>query len=257
MFGVAELDVGLYDKMKLTVIAITLFLGSVTASETRYRSFIADPDSVRIFWLDATGKRYGQIKQLADHLLSQNIEPAMLTNGGIFEPGGVPSGLLISDHQLQNEINVSPGKGNFFLKPNGVFYIDATGAHIVTTEEYVARRPSPRCAVQSGPSLVIDGEIHPSFNETSTSHLHRNGVGVLPNGDVIFAITEFGQDRYPNLLEFAEFFKERGCEDALFLDGDISQMETDGFANLIPSNYFGSIIAVEKNSAQQGAAANP
>ena len=61
---------------------------------------------------------------------------------------------------------------------------------------------------------------------------------------MILAITDINSPKHPNLYEFAQLFKQLGCEDALFLDGDISQMKT-GAAMLEPSNGFGSYIAVK------------
>ncbi|MEI9896928.1 MAG: phosphodiester glycosidase family protein [Chthoniobacter sp.] len=146
-----------------------------------------------------------------------------MMNGAIFEEGGVPSGLLVIEHKIIRPLNTADGKGNFFLKPNGVFYIDDAGAHILSTPEYASLKVIPRLAIQSGPLLLRGGRVHPSFNPASTNRLHRNGVGVRRDGRVIFAITEFGQKKQPSLYEFADFFRSQGCEDALFLDGDISQ----------------------------------
>jgi uncharacterized protein YigE (DUF2233 family) len=80
--------------------------------------------------------------------------------------------------------------------------------------------------------------------------LHRNGVGVSKNGEVVFAMTEFGSPRYPNLYEFAQLFRRLGCDDALFLDGDLSQMRS-GDELLKPSNSFGSIIAITRVHVQR------
>ncbi len=227
-----------------TVLAFGALLSSIVAEEARYRTFTADPAEVHIFWLDPAGRRFGQLSQLQHFLTSKSYEIKMLTNGGIFEPGGIPSGLLITDGKEVHPINLADGKGNFFLKPNGILYIDKSGAHISSTAAYVAASPSPRVAIQSGPLLVENGRIHQAFQPDSTSRLHRNGVGVLADGKLLFAITEFGQSHYPNLYEFAGFFRKRGCKDALFLDGDLSQMETAPMRKLAPGNFLGSLIAV-------------
>ena len=89
-------------------------------------------------------------------------------------------------------------------------------------------------------------EIHSSFRAESTNYLHRNGVGVRKDGKVLFAITEFGQSRYPNLYEFAAFFRSQGCADALFLDGDLSQMVIDPKGPIPAGNHFGAIFAISK-----------
>jgi uncharacterized protein YigE (DUF2233 family) len=68
-------------------------------------------------------------------------------------------------------------------------------------------------------------------------------VGVAKNGEVVFAMTDLDSPEFPNLHEFAMLFRNLGCEDALFLDGDLSQMRS-GKDMHKPSNQFGSIIAV-------------
>lgn len=92
---------------------------------------------------------------------------------------------------------------------------------------------------------MANGQTHPAFKKESTNYLHRNGVGIrAKDGAVIFAITEFGQSRYANLFEFADFFRSEGCRDALFLDGDLSEMKIDPSDLLVPTNIYGSIFAV-------------
>lgn len=208
-----------------------------------FLTYEARPAEVDLFWKGPDGKPFGQFSKLQQHLRAEGRRVVFIMNAGIFEEGGVPSGLCVIDGQVLHPLNLSPGAGNFFLKPNGVFYIDARGAHVVTSEEYATLRPRARLAIQSGPLLLRDGKIHPAFRADSKNHLHRNGVGVRPDGTVVFAITEFGQPRYANLHEFAEFFRSQGCPDALFLDGDISRMFVNP-GDIPPSNYFGAILAI-------------
>jgi len=107
------------------------------------------------------------------------------------------------------------------IKPNGVFLIDQKKkATIVKSED--TPLSNVRLAVQSGPLLLHKGEIHLSFRKESKSTLVRNGIGVDRDGKVIFAITD--KKQLCNLWTFASLFKHLGCEDALFLDGDLSKM---------------------------------
>ncbi|MBM3206895.1 MAG: hypothetical protein FJZ43_04725, partial [Candidatus Staskawiczbacteria bacterium] len=66
---------------------------------------------------------------------------------------------------------------------------------------------------------VVDGEINKLFNPNSDNFRIRNGVGIMPNNDLIFAISINKVSFY----DFARYFKERGCSNALFLDGYISK----------------------------------
>ena len=76
-----------------------------------------------------------------------------------------------------------------------------------------------KSATQSGPMLVIDGKLHSKFNKKSTSTHYRNGVGILPNGNLIFVMSK----EKVNFYAFANYFKEKGCQNALYLDGFVSK----------------------------------
>ena len=88
--------------------------------------------------------------------------------------------------------------------------------------------------------LVLDGQIHPAFKEGSKNLNIRNGVGILPNNKVVFAMSK----SEINFYDFAKFFQNLGCKNALYLDGFVSRCyfpeknwtQTDG--------NFGVIIGV-------------
>lgn len=208
-----------------------------------YHVLHAKPEAVRIVWKDASGNQMRTFPEAKHYLERRGESPQVLMNGGIFEPGGIPSGLLVQEgHQLR-PINPADGEGNFFLKPNGVFLIGSSGAAIIDSREYPLAGVVVRHAVQSGPLLLRKGKVHSAFNAGSTSRLHRNGVGVTRSGDVVFAMSDIRSEKLPNLHEFAMLFRNLGCDDALFLDGDISQMRSGDDLSRA-SNPFGSIIAV-------------
>jgi uncharacterized protein YigE (DUF2233 family) len=78
------------------------------------------------------------------------------------------------------------------------------------------RRPQVDFATQSGPMLVIDGEVHARFVRYGGSREYRVGVGGRDPSLVVFAVSEseisFG--------EFARLFRNKlRCKNALFLDG--------------------------------------
>jgi uncharacterized protein YigE (DUF2233 family) len=93
-------------------------------------------------------------------------------------------------HTVQLYWNIKSGRGNFHMKPNGIFYISAHGAAVAETQAFLKQRPQAYLATQSGPMLVIDGHLHPRFDRHSTSLKARTGVGVRADGKVIFAISE-------------------------------------------------------------------
>ena len=231
------------------LLALWLVGSAGAAPETKtvdgvdYHVLHAPITSVRIIWKDKNGTPLRNFPTVMQYLTGERLQVDTLMNGGIFEPGGVPSGLLIQNGKVLNPVNRNKGEGNFFLQPNGIFLIGSTGAAVIRTDEYPLKDITIQQSVQSGPLLMRQGKVHPAFNANSTSRLHRNGVGVTRKGEVVFAMTDFHSPKFPNLYEFAQLFQTLGCDDALFLDGDLSQM-CSGTDLLKTSNNFGSIIAV-------------
>ncbi len=225
-----------------------------TVDGVTYHVLHTSPATVRIIWKDTNGNQLRDFPSVTRYLEGAKLPVDTLMNGGIFEPGGVPSGLLIQDGRVLNPVNRNKGEGNFFLQPNGIFLIGSAGAAVIRTDEYPLKGIVIHQAVQSGPLLLRHGKIHPAFNAGSASRLHRNGVGVARSGEVVFAMTDFNSPKFPNLHEFARLFQTLGCEDALFLDGDISQMRS-GAELAKPGNQFGSIIAVIGTHAVESGAA--
>jgi len=127
------------------------------------------------------------------------------------------------------------------LKPNGVFLVDKkSNAKIVVSEKY-PKEKDVKFATQSGPMLLIDGKVHPKFTDGSKNKLPRNGVGIISPTKVVFAIS----DDDTNFFDFAMLFKEQfKCENALFLDGNVSRMYIPKLKRFEKSGEFGVIIGV-------------
>lgn len=230
---------------------------STNIAGTTYHGFCCRADQVVITWADTKGIPMRTFQATEKYLRAKHLQPEFMMNGGIFNEGGVPTGLLVENGRVIRPLNLSAGTGNFYLKPNGVFYVDRNGAAIVESRRYSELIVSPDFAIQSGPILLLDGRLHPDFHPTSTNRLHRNGVGIMPNGAVLFAITEPAQDRLPNLYEFAKFFAIQGCKNALFLDGVLSQWMTFPTTIALPGNHFGAIISVIQSAIQPGDSTHP
>jgi uncharacterized protein YigE (DUF2233 family) len=175
---------------------------------------------IRTLWKNPAGTSYGSLdeasRQVGGDLLA-------LTNAGIYSEGHTPEGLHVEGGVTLSPLNLNGGEGNFYWRPNGVFYVSDDGAGIVESEKINSPdgRPGVREATQSGPLLVIDGEVNKDLKPDSRSLYVRNGVGVKSPEEVYVVISE-GE---VNLYDFASVFKEQlHCRDALYLDGCVSQM---------------------------------
>lgn len=215
-------------------------------SDPRFVGIVINPtvDKVQLYWKKANGEPYRSIQNLKTHLEGQGKRLRFAMNGGMYKPDPTnePQGLFIEEGVVQVPIDTSQGKGNFYLQPNGVFFItDKNVPVIVPTREYVYSK-NIRYATQSGPLLLIDGEFHPSIVKGSANVYVRNGVGVLPDKRLVFAIST----QPVNFYDFAEYFKKLGCTDALYLDGAISKMYLPEEKQYSVDGDFGVIISVTK-----------
>ncbi len=226
-----------------TILSIALLLMSLgivafsfhsNRSDNRILSYIVDPkiQEVKLYWKDEKGKSIKSLQNLKDHLDSQNKNLLFAMNGGMYLPDGSPQGLFIHEHKTLTQIDTTSGNGNFSMKPNGIFYLMADNTpHVCATSDFIDN-DQIKYATQSGPMLIINGQIHPAFQKGSPNLNIRNGVGILPNNKIIFAISK----TEINFYEFAEFFLNLGCQNALYLDGFVSRayypkgncIQTDG-----------------------------
>ncbi len=196
-------------------------------------------ESLRIFYADADGKRYGGFSRLRDSLANAKRELLFAMNGGMYHPDYQPVGLLVIDGQELAPINRSTGDGNFFLQPNGVFLIDDTGARVVATDDY--RDEKPIMATQSGPMLLHRGLIPDMFSASSKSRHLRNGVCAPKPDQAVFVISE---DEV-TFRQFAEYFRDvLGCSEALYLDGTISSLYAPALKRADQRAELGPIVGV-------------
>ena len=172
--------------------------------------------TVRLYWNRPDGTPYAYLSALPRDLENGRGRLLFATNAGMFDSKLKPVGLYVEEGQELVHANTKSGKGNFYMKPNGIFYISAGNAAIAETQAFIKQRSQVDLATQSGPMLVTDGRLHPRFNRASTSLKLRSGVGVRADGKVIFAISQ----EAVSFDSFARLFRDDvKCPNALFLDG--------------------------------------
>lgn len=169
--------------------------------------------------------------------LQGNPWAAVAMNAGMYHPGYVPVGLHVEAGIPFAALETRELDGNFGLLPNGVFALGPQGPFVVTTPSY---KGASQVATQSGPMLVIAGELHPAFNADSTSKKVRNGVGVTAAGDVWWVISE----EPVRFHDLATLFRDRlRCPDALFLDGTVSELRSrDPERHVGTARTFGGVL---------------
>lgn len=204
----------------------------------------ADPAQHRIGManLGADRQPFGSLSAF-----SASVDPATIAfavNGGMYGDDLKPIGYYVENGDRSSELNRGDGDGNFYMKPNGVFFGNAAGGWRVlgsnTFFETVGDRPE--FGTQSGPLLLIDGKLHPDIQDDGPSKAIRNGVGVDAGGKAHFVISDapisFGQ--------LARYFRDEvKVTMALYLDGQVSSL-WDPATGRIDKGRVGPMIVVTK-----------
>jgi uncharacterized protein YigE (DUF2233 family) len=178
-------------------------------------------------------------REVATHLEGLGRKLVVSANAGMFHKLDEPVGLHVEAGRELSPLQTREGAGNFYLKPNGVFWTDAFGAHVTVTEAW-ASPEGVRIATQSGPMMVIDKQVHPTFNPDSEHRFLRNAVGVSDPNTVHFVISTTGV----RLHDMATLFRDvLACDNALYLDGAISTMWAEEGELTGGANYSG-VLAV-------------
>jgi len=209
---------------------------------------VSNPNQQLQFFLDdKDGYPYSSLGEVKKDFENQPKELTFSMNGGMYNPSYLPQGLLIQDGVTKHALDIKKqGGGNFYLKPNGVFLINKQGrAKIVTTEFFNETKmlDNTKNATQSGPMLLIKGKYHQKFNPNSRNLNIRNGVGIIDENTIVFAISRSGVTFY----DFATLFKDVfNCQDALFLDGAVSRMYCPELGRMDTGGNFGTILGLVK-----------
>lgn len=214
------------------------------ADDETFAAFTVDPkrENIEFFLRDDEGNYLKSLGNLKKYLEKKGRRLRFAMNGGMYEAGNQPLGLFIQNRETITPLNTREAEGNFYLKPNGVFYVATDGEAFVTRTEDFIDDGQLRFATQSGPLLLVDGEINHRFAEKSDNVHIRNGVCVTEQKRVIFAISK----RPVTFYDFARFFKSMNCKNALYLDGFVSRMYLPERGAESLDGDFGVIIGISE-----------
>ena len=235
----------------LVALAIIFFSFTISSSELNKDiiSYEVDPQSqnLALYWKNENGKILRNFSALKEHTESNGEELIFAANAGMYQENQTPLGLYIEKGKTLHKINKRKNAyGNFYLQPNGVFFLTKDKkASICKTDDF-SHASNIQFATQSGPMLLIDGDIHPKLTKGSKNLNIRNGVGILPDGKVLFAMSK----KRINFYDFATYFKNQGCANALYLDGFVSKVYLPSKDWIQLKGNFGVMIGVtvpEKN----------
>jgi uncharacterized protein YigE (DUF2233 family) len=210
----------------------------------RFISYQVDlkKQELKFFWKDNKNLPFGNFKTLKEWLNKNKQTLVFAMNGGMYKTDNSPQGLYIQEQKVIAPLDTTLGNGNFYIHPNGVFYTTTTNTAAICPTRSFVDNGKIKYATQSGPILLFDGKINPAFNPTSTNLNIRNGVGILPNNKIVFAMSQ----KEISFYDFAKYFKNLGCKNALYLDGFVSRTYLPEIKWEQFDGNFGVIIAVTK-----------
>jgi len=244
-FGIASCD-----RASIPATSPSAVLGqTITEGGQTYR-VVTVPTSaaaqLRLIWRDGDDKLIGDLAGLEKRIVDHGERFVFATNSGIFDPTRTPVGLHIENGKPLVELNRGDGTGNFYLKPNGVFFEADGRLQICETGEFTIPPERVRFATQSGPLLLRGGRENTGFDPASANRKRRSAVGVTGAGDAVFVLSE-GRVTFH---ELASLFRDRcGCADALYLDGEISKFYAPRFGWNDGDGQFAGIIALIEPNA--------
>lgn len=144
--------------------------------------------------------------------LAKQSHALIAVNGGFFSPASTPLGLRVRQGQVLNPIKP--------ISWWGVFRIEHGQPYITTWQDF-KMTPDVSFATQSGPRLLINGEI-PTFKQGNAD---RSALCITKQGDVIVLATANASLTLQQLAELMRTPAHQGgldCVDALNLDGGTS-----------------------------------
>lgn len=200
----------------------------------------ADGASVELFLKDAEAEIYGHFRAIDRDLQQDGKQLGFAMNAGMYHSDRAPVGHYVEDGKEFMRIIPNAGPGNFGLLPNGVFCVGPDGYSVIETLRFVEETRNCKFATQSGPMLVIDGDLHPRFLEDGTSRYIRNGVGTSADASrAVFVIS----NEPVNFHTFGRFFRDHlELPQALYFDGNISRLHAPDLGRSDPGFALGPIV---------------
>ena len=232
--------------IRLILACLSLFAAStakavtcqdVTFSETSFTVCeVSAAEDLRLFHADDTGEIYGGFAPIEADVGALSF--AM--NAGMYHDDRSPVGLYQEAGNIKRSIVLSAGPGNFGLLPNGVLCIRDGEIKVIESSQF--SQETCRDATQSGPMLVIDGDLHPRFIPNGTSKFIRNGVGTSNDGQTAY----FAISNAPvNFHTFGRFFKDHlELDQALYFDGNVSRLYAPQLSRDDIGRRLGPIVGV-------------
>ncbi|MGE6355648.1 phosphodiester glycosidase family protein [Flavobacterium sp. NPDC079362] len=229
----------------LIIVLAGIFVNAKIYADDQFLVYKVDlkKQDLKLCWKDDKDQNFGSIQNLKSWLEENNKTLDFAMNAGMYKKDNSPQGLYIEKQKILSPLDTIKAAGNFYLKPNGVFYLTTKKTAAICTTQDFRNNGKIEYATQSGPMLIIDGQIHPELKKGSSNLNIRNGVGILPDGKIVFILSK----KEINFYDFASYFKSLGCKNALYLDGFVSRAFVPSENWIQTYGNFGVLFAVSRS----------
>jgi uncharacterized protein YigE (DUF2233 family) len=217
--------------MHLLIILLLLspFINAQSFSTASHQVHITTPSKIKFHYLRTEENTLDNIPKLRP-------SARFGMNASMYTPNYKPVGLFIDKGTVVSKLKlVNNPKVNFGIS-QAVFYIDKQKrAGIIPAAK--AKPADYYYAVQIAPMLVEGGKINPRIKNMLPQY-RRNAFGITKDGKVVMLVTEEGV----TMKELAEIMISKGCTDAAFVDGAVSEFWKPGRNTY---QFFGVLVSAE------------
>ncbi|MCY4315063.1 MAG: phosphodiester glycosidase family protein [Roseovarius sp.] len=203
----------------------------------------AEMEDIRLFLNDPdTGLPLATFSNVKALVEGEGMKLAFAMNAGMYHQDRRPVGYYVEHGREFSRLVSNEGPGNFGMLPNGVFCVGERRANVIETMTFLQETPKCEHATQSGPMLVVNGDLHYRFLVDSDSKYLRNGVGTSGDGKTVwFAISHSPV----NFHTFARLFQSvLGTPNALYLDGNVSRLYSPELGRFDGGPPLGPIVGI-------------
>lgn len=106
-------------------------------------------EKVELFWKNEKNQSLKSIGNLKTYVKTKNKDLKFAMNGGMFIENNIPKGLYIENYKTLIPIDTLKGEGNFYLQPNGIFYIKKSNEYKIVPTENFKQNSNIKFATQS------------------------------------------------------------------------------------------------------------
>ena len=120
-------------------------------------------EDLRLFLYDDDDAILGHFSAINRALREEGKKLDFAMNAGMYHKDRSPVGHYVENGKQSMRVIPNAGPGNFGLLPNGILCLRPGYGQVIETQRFLNEAPKCTYATQSGPMLVIDGELHPRF----------------------------------------------------------------------------------------------